>query len=407
MARPEDRVELPQEPPASQQEDGSDFANPLQTGTTAASAVVTATDWTTQTVLFQLARGNIELNPAFQRRDAWKAPRKSKFIESLILGIPVPQLVLAERKDKRNSFIVIDGKQRLLSLRQFCASDDDSEYEQFRLTALDIRRDLHGTTYEKLRSDPTLDTDLTNFENQTIRTVVIKNWPDENFLYQVFLRLNTGSVPLSPQELRQALHPGKFAAFVDSFSMESGEIRELLNLSEPDFRMRDAEIVIRYFAFRNFLTEYTGNLSPLLDLTTKYYNQLWVAQQILIQKQADNLRDAIRATLTIFGRYACRKWNGHQYERALNRAIFDIMVLYFDDVEIRRLSLENKEAVEAQFRWLCDNDSVFLSSIEGTTKSIDSIYTRIRAWGEALQRVISIPIALPIINDQGKIVLRP
>jgi hypothetical protein len=79
---------------------------------------------------------------------------------------------------------------------------------------------------------------------------VIRNWPDEKFLYQVFLRLNTGSVPLSPQELRQALHPGPFSSFVDSFSGSSIEIRYILGLSAPDFRMRDAELVIRYFAFR-------------------------------------------------------------------------------------------------------------------------------------------------------------
>src|SRR5688500_3142614 len=78
-------------------------------------AVVTSTDWTTETILSQLARGNIFLTPNFQRRDAWTDARKSRFIESLFLALPIPQLVLAERKEKRGSYIVIDGKQRLLS----------------------------------------------------------------------------------------------------------------------------------------------------------------------------------------------------------------------------------------------------------------------------------------------------
>src|SRR5476651_6598 len=91
------------------QENESDLhANRL----TFSQAVVWGTDWTTETILSQLKRGNIELNPAFQRRDAWGRAGKSKFIESLILGLPIPQIILAESKEKRGTFIVIDGKQR-------------------------------------------------------------------------------------------------------------------------------------------------------------------------------------------------------------------------------------------------------------------------------------------------------
>src|SRR5690349_7343822 len=87
----------------------------------AVAAVVSATDWTTETIITQLDRGNIQLNPKFQRRDAWKLDRKSRFIESLIVGLPIPQIVLAEAKKQRGKFIVIDGKQRLLSILQYWA----------------------------------------------------------------------------------------------------------------------------------------------------------------------------------------------------------------------------------------------------------------------------------------------
>src|ERR1700730_9237920 len=79
-------------------------------------AVINSADWTVETIIQQIDKGNIELNPDFQRREAWHNPRKSQYIESLILNVPVPQVVL-ERKDRRK-FIVIDGKQRLLALRQ-------------------------------------------------------------------------------------------------------------------------------------------------------------------------------------------------------------------------------------------------------------------------------------------------
>src|SRR5690348_9039922 len=82
-------------------------------------AVVTGTDWTADTILKQLEKGNISLDPIFQRRDAWSDKRKSKFIESLILGLPVPQIVLAESQEVKGKFLVIDGKQRLLTLQRF------------------------------------------------------------------------------------------------------------------------------------------------------------------------------------------------------------------------------------------------------------------------------------------------
>jgi hypothetical protein len=167
-------------------------------------AVVAATDWTTETVVNQINKGNILLNPRFQRRDAWENSRKSRFIESLILGLPIPQLVLAETKNRKGRYIVIDGKQRLLSIRQFTAGENDPDYTQLRLTGLDIRRDLNTKTLNDISNDADLYQDVSAFENQPIRTVVIKNWRDENFLYRIFLRLNTGSVPLSPQELRPA-----------------------------------------------------------------------------------------------------------------------------------------------------------------------------------------------------------
>ncbi|MEZ6234825.1 MAG: DUF262 domain-containing protein [Phycisphaerales bacterium] len=223
--KPDDSVPLTLFGPDDASESESDLPELQPAQVT--EAVVTATDWTTETIIAQLRRGNINLKPAFQRRDAWTDTRKSKFIESLFLGLPVPQIVLAERKDKRGSFLVIDGKQRLLTLMQFAANSPDSEFRPLRLRGLEIKRDLNGKTLCDIADNGDLAEDLNAFHNQTIRTVVVKNWPSEDFLYLVFLRLNTGSVALSPQELRQALHPGPFVEFADDCMQQSGALRSL------------------------------------------------------------------------------------------------------------------------------------------------------------------------------------
>jgi hypothetical protein len=268
--------------PEDQQEDFED----LDLGTEwFTGPTLWSTDWTTETVVSQLRRGNINLNPRYQRRNAWDNSRKSLFIESLILGLPIPQIILAEEKGRKGSFIVIDGKQRLLALRQFLSSSDDPEFPQLRLTGLDDRAELNGMTYERLLKNSDSREDLNNFENQTIRTVVIRSWKEEKYLYSVFLRINTGSVQLSPQELRQALHPGGFSDFIDDFSMESVALKKAMKLKQPDFRMRDVELVLRYFAYRNYIRNYSGDLKGFLDDTTKVLNADWpnVREKLLEQ----------------------------------------------------------------------------------------------------------------------------
>lgn len=365
------------------------------------NAVVWSTDWTTETIVSQINKNNILLYPGFQRRDAWENQRKSRFIESLILGLPIPQIVLAESEDSRGSYIVIDGKQRLLSIRQFAAEKDDSVFDRLRLSGLTVRTDLQGLSLSDLRDNLTRSRDLAAFENQSIRTVVIKNWRNENFLYQVFLRLNTGSVPLSPQELRQALHPGGFVEFADAQSGRSPALRSLLKINKPDFRMRDAELLIRFYAFQNYAEFYSGDLKGFLDLTCKDLNKRWKKNERGIISQAIEFEEAYQTSERIFSPDTVfRKWTFHGYERPFNRAIFDIMMYFFAKPQIRAAAVKHSEQVEAAFKQLCDGDINFLSSLERTTKSMRSTETRFGIWAQTLGAVLGMQLVSPIHQAQ-------
>ena len=360
-------------------------------------AVVTSTDWTTETILSQLRRGNIELSPRFQRREAWTDSRKSAFIESLFLGLPVPQLVLAERPDRRGSYIVIDGKQRLLSIRRFGVEDpNNDEFEPLRLRGLTTRPDLNRRTWATMKDDPMFRYDLMGYENQTIRTVVVRNWHDEAFLYLVFLRLNTGSVPLSPQELRHALHPGPFTDFVELYSSESASISKALGLRKPDFRMRDVELLIRFFAFTESIGRYNGNLKAFLDNISEYFNDNWDARKSDVEEMASQCDQAIERTLEIFEQNAFRRWQSPDgYERRFNRAVFDIMTYYFRDQRSGELAVQRREAVRSAFEDLCDSDDRFTEALQTTTKSVGSTFNRLGLWGLKLQSVLDHPLDIP------------
>lgn len=367
---------------------------------------VTAADWTTDTILGQLEKGNIDLAPGFQRRDAWRPERKSRFIESLFLNLPIPQIVLAEQRGTRGQFLVIDGKQRLLTLRQFAARGEEEGFKPLRLSGLLVRKELNGQTLADIEQSLFLNDELTAYQNQTIRTVVIKNWQDEGVLYLLFHRLNTGSVPLSPQELRQALHPGRFVDFVDEYSAQSTQLWKLMENDQPDFRMRDAELLTRYFAFEFFLGLYAGNLKKFLDDTADTLNRRWATEEPILKERARRFEAAIEVTLLAFGGNAFRRWNGTAFERRFNRAVIDIMLFYFsypDIAEAARRATPNE--VCARFIQACDTDVGFQQSLETTTKSLEATYRRFRVWAEALGGCLKVEVPMPEMVD-NRIVVR-
>jgi len=385
-------------PEGAETEEDLGSVDPAQFG----RAIVSGTDWTADTIISQLTKGNIDLDPTFQRRDAWTQSRKSKFIESIILGLPIPQLVLAESQDSKGTFIVIDGKQRLLSLQQFAGINLEKGINPLLLKGLTVRKELNGKTLEDLRRDTRLRSLLTAFENQAIRTVVVRNWQSEKLLYIIFHRLNTNSLPLSPQELRQALHPGAFLQFVVKWSEASSGLQKVLNLKKPDFRMRDAELLLRYFAYLNFISDYSGNLKDFLDSTCKTLNKEWNRRNVELREQAEECERAINATFQIFGESgAFRKWDGEKFESRFNRAVFEIMIYYFSQKTVRRRALTKKREVVRAFKRLCEEKLQFLKSLETTTKSLKATSTRFTRWAHALKS-LGLPVQTPKFRSRRR-----
>lgn len=348
------------------------------------STVTWSTDWTVGTVVDQLARGRFDLEPAFQRRDVWSDTKRSRFVESLILGIPVPQVILAERQEQRGRFIVLDGKQRLRSLQRFAGLDGPA----MRLTGLDVLHELNGLTFDDLRSRPDLDAPAAAFENGAVRAVVLRGWANESLLYLTFLRLNSNVVGLSPQELRRALHPGPFMEFVMQRSSESAPILGFLGAKTADFRMRDAEMLTRHVALSLRLNEYAGDLRAFLDETCRVYNKRWEHEAARVAACADGLDEAILLTNDIFGKNAFRRATTKgAYETRRNRAVLDVMGYYFQHSDVRESLEHMHEQVEEIFRTTCMRDEEFVASLTSTTKSVRAVRTRLGVWGEALRRL--------------------
>lgn len=369
-------------------------------------AVLYGTDWTVGTIIQQMEAGNIDITPDFQRRDAWDPKKKSRFIESVALSLPIPQIVLAERKEQRGTYIILDGKQRLLTLAQF-AADLDPDHDvvkesrsqkPLKLTGLEILSELNGKTYKDIEGDPRLRKILTQFENHTIRSSLIRNWPDEDYLYEVFIRLNTGSTKLSPQELRQALKPGAFTEYVVERSSSSKQLQAVLGISGPDFRMRDVELLLRLIAFSTRLHEYRGNLKRFLDETLDEFNSNWESSAREIEARTKAIEDALESLEKIFGspQKVGRRWMNEGYESAVNRAILDFQVAYMLHPKNRAVILSlSPETIEMAFKQLCETNREFIEAISATTKTATAIKNRHLIWEDLISKLANQQLIRP------------
>jgi hypothetical protein len=353
------------------------------------AAVVFNTDWTVETVTLQTS--NIVLNPNFQRRDAWSIEKKSKFIESLILGLPVPPIILAELKHAKGKFIVIDGKQRLLSILQFWGKNPESPNNSYALRGLDVRDDLIKTNFTRLTTTPECADDYSALRNQPIRTVVIRNWPTDEFLHLVFLRFNTGSVRLSAQELRQALKPGEYTRRVDAYAADNAALRKLFGANKPDPRMRDTEILGRHIAFVNFIESYPGRLKTFLDTSFEELNSDWATWGPTVEQQFEAFDAALEGLIDVFSEKAVARRPG---SRLLNKALLDPLLYYFERQDVRAAAKKHGAAFKAAYAEMLKGEE-FQKSIGLDTASTDSTVYRFAELGRVISKTCKVNVKVP------------
>ena len=211
----------------------------------------------------RLNRGSI-LIPPFQRNFVWKISESSRLIESLLLGLPVPGIFLAQEPDT-GKMLVIDGQQRLLSLKFFLNGvfnpvEGETRQRVFKLT--NVQPQYEGKTFEDL--DPK---EQLNLENCVIHATVVKQdspADDDTSIYHIFERLNSGGRKLSPQEIRTAVYHG---TLIDSIHKLNEHESWRAIYGKTNDRMKDQELIIRYFAM---LEGYKTYDAPMKDFLSKF-----------------------------------------------------------------------------------------------------------------------------------------
>ncbi len=249
-------------------------------------------DFNILTIYNFLESGAVQI-PGFQRNYVWDMGRASRLIESLILGLPVPQVFLYEAG--HNRFLVVDGQQRLMSIYFFMTGrfpkpkkrgelravlsgsgaipdevlHDDDLFTNFRLR-LPMLPDGSKNRFARL-SYSTLGEYQTQFELRTIRNIIVKQLKpsgDDSSIYEMFHRLNSGGVNLRPQEIRASLYYSPFSEMLADVN-QSAAWRGVVRIPDPDSRLRDTEILLRASAMYIEGQNYSSSMTKFLNSFSK------------------------------------------------------------------------------------------------------------------------------------------
>lgn len=200
--------------------------------------------------------------PEFQRDYVWRLPEASKFIESLLLGLPVPGLFFATDSET-NKQLVIDGQQRLKTLQFFYNGffnprAGDKTQKTFALTK--VQAPFEGLTYSKLLEHDRIRLDTSIIHATTIKQT--KPTGDDTSLYHIFERLNSGGRRLTDQEMRLAIYHGPLIDLIKELN-DYSSWRTVFG--KPHTRLKDQELILRFFALFHGLSDYQRPLSEFLN----------------------------------------------------------------------------------------------------------------------------------------------
>ncbi len=281
--------------------------------------------------------------PNFQRNFVWDLGRASKLIESLILGLPVPQLFLYEQE--HNKFLVIDGQQRLMSIYYFIKKrfprkenrvelrsifdseghipekilHDDSYFQPFNLR-LNEKIPNHPSMFKGLNY-ATLGDYKTQFDLRPIRNIVVRQnmSSDDSAIYEIFNRLNTGGITLSPQEIRTSMYHSEFYKILYNIN-NLPEWRRILGQPVPDLHMRDIEFLLRGFATLVDGDNYAPSLAKFLNQFSKKCKNQRLEQNVYCRK----LFESFLKACSNLPNDAFKSKRNNRFNVALYEAVFTV-----------------------------------------------------------------------------------
>jgi Protein of unknown function DUF262 len=309
--------------------------------------------------------------PDFQREFVWTQKQASRFIESLLMGLPVPGIFVY--RTENNKHLVIDGLQRLTTLERFYKGLFGAK----EFTLLDVREPWEGKSYRELPEE-----DRLRLDDSIIHTTVFKqDLPDDDnqSVYEVFERINTGGLKLSPQEIRVCVSyaENEKLSFISLLRSLNDNANWRSIYGPKSARLKDQELILRFLAFNHSAENYKRPLRNFLD-TFMARNK--VLTETSKQQFTAEFEKTVELVVQTLGTKAFRP------EKTLNVAVFDAVMVGLAK-RIKRGPIADSSLVTRRYEALL-TDQIFIEAFKGSTADEQQVKTRL---SKAVEQFSSIP----------------
>ncbi|HGY3146745.1 TPA: DUF262 domain-containing protein [Morganella morganii] len=347
-------------------------------------------------IIRRLKQGSIQLSPSFQRKEVWDITRKSRLIESLMLNIPLPMFYVAADED--GNWEVVDGLQRLSTIRDFIIGDKNGVLLQ--LKNLEFLNDKYsGKNFNAIQSEADAQKLVNDIYETEMRFTVINPGTPEAVKRNIFKRINTGGMPLTAQEIRHALYEGQSSTLLQYF-VASESFKFTIEKKLDDSRMGASELILRLISFmvmdRN---NYKSGMDNWLSNTMRIVNEFPFPDHDKIRKifignelptLKINIIDDIKTKFELAMTRSHALFNGHAFRKSLpgesrkspiNKSLFEIWGNILSDLsaeDYNLLVINKKTLIDSYGELLKNNDfNNAISRHSSTPKGVIDGYKQI------------------------------
>lgn len=321
--------------------------------------------------LVQAYEENDMIKPELQRNYVWEEKEASRFVESILLGLPVPSIFLANRPNGKR--LIVDGFQRIMTVCYFMRNTWAGTDKEFRLYNSElINERWRGKTYAELSED-----DKRRFKTYTIHAIIFeqKQPKNDSALFQVFERINTSGKALNAQEIRNCVYQGNCNSLLIELN-ENPNWRYYVGKA-IDKRMLDTELILRFFALRNLnIADFNDGVITLKKLLNDYMSERKVMDENEIQRMRNDFTKCILFIHQTLGEEAFYNYQADlkTLRRKLYPTIFD-SIMIATSIALSRGYQYKESLMERRERLLRDEE--YRNNItQGTMRKI-AIRTRV------------------------------
>lgn len=306
-------------------EEGSDVSDPDESPPVSRDVFTQPYDLVVESLVDQIAKKTIFLRPTFQRGYVWSNPQASRLIESIILNVPIPPCYLSQNEDFELD--VVDGQQRLMSIHRFLDN-------QFSLSSLKVLSEYNNFRFHNLPTKV-----QRKIKTHTIRCITITNQSHPDVKFDIFERLNSNTVSLNAQELRNCIYRGTLNNLLIKLAQESKWL-SILGRKTADKRMNGEETILRYFAFRNLgISSYKTPLKVWLNDAANQGRSFSSQRIAVLEADWNNM---LSVSCVWFPPSECFR---RPRNRSINKALFDLI-----SSSASGTSLDEAKACRDEFR---------------------------------------------------------